>query len=698
MAFVSRESNGSGNDVNLGGIVAKKQIAGTSGNWTQGSLTFYTRSGGTRNDALFLDQNGFVTIQGNETNNAYNSVTGRRLMFGGGDGDAQSNYYIGTNLENYGGNYNKLDLRWHTGIRMGAQAGYGGIRFYDSEDLGTQVFAIGKDGSYAQANQSMRAPIYYDLDNTGYYIDPTSVSNIIDLIIANNIASPANYYNGLQLEVQATSGTAGIGLHRSGFSHCGIYHDTSDVLKFNFNNGTVTLNAGAGTLVGSGNDTTYIRLKDTVTSEDWNTFINESEASYRLVSNGSGSNRPGAYMYGVVLSMAYSGGGKFQLYAPHNGTDGNGLWVRTGWDTDYDAWNEIAIQSRSFANNVDLRAPIFYDNNDTGYYVNPNAASRFNGILEIDGGHYDTEIRLTALASKMGSGVQSAMSWWISEPNVTWNDGGFGYNVTNDGGSPSGFGRLNASLGQAYMRFLGGGNMVFYCTNTSGTRETVMQLFPANYAEFYGSVRSPIYYDYNNTGYYLDAASGSRLATINADYIYSGYDSGVTNSVSCSNWFRSNGSSGWFNASYGGGIFMEDGTYVKVYASKAFYVANNIDATGNITAYYSDERLKTRTGLITNAIDKVKTLDGFYYVENETAKELGYNNEEQQVGLSAQQVQAILPEAIHMAPVDIAVDEDNNKYSKTGENYLTVDYSRLVPLLIEAIKELTAKVEALEAK
>ncbi len=137
---------------------------------------------------------------------------------------------------------------------------------------------------------------------------------------------------------------------------------------------------------------------------------------------------------------------------------------------------------------------------------------------------------------------------------------------------------------------------------------------------------------------------------------------------------------------------------IKVYNGKAFYVGNNIDATGNITAYYSDERLKTRIGSITHAIEKVKSLDGFYYVENETAKELGYNNDEQQVGLSAQQVQAILPEAIHMAPVDIAVDEDGNKYSKTGENYLTVDYSRLVPLLIEAIKEQQTHINRLEQK
>jgi hypothetical protein len=53
-----------------------------------------------------------------------------------------------------------------------------------------------------------------------------------------------------------------------------------------------------------------------------------------------------------------------------------------------------------------------------------------------------------------------------------------------------------------------------------------------------------------------------------------------------------------------------------------------------------------------------------------------------EVGVSAQQVQKILPEVVFPAPRD--------------EHYLTVKYERLVPLLIEAIKELNEKVKQLE--
>jgi len=111
--------------------------------------------------------------------------------------------------------------------------------------------------------------------------------------------------------------------------------------------------------------------------------------------------------------------------------------------------------------------------------------------------------------------------------------------------------------------------------------------------------------------------------------------------------------------------------------------AGEIRATNNITAYYSDDRLKTRLGAIEDALAKVKTLDTFYYEANETAQALGYEAI-REVGISAQQVQAVMPETVAPAPID--------------DKYLTVRYERLVPLLLAAIKELEAKVAALEAK
>ena len=101
-------------------------------------------------------------------------------------------------------------------------------------------------------------------------------------------------------------------------------------------------------------------------------------------------------------------------------------------------------------------------------------------------------------------------------------------------------------------------------------------------------------------------------------------------------------------------------------------VAGEIRAANNITAYYSDDRLKTRLGAIDNALTKVLSLNGFYYHANETAQALGYAVQNE-VGVSAQEVQAVLPEIVVPAPID--------------DRYLTVRYEKLIPLLIEAIKE-----------
>jgi hypothetical protein len=194
----------------------------------------------------------------------------------------------------------------------------------------------------------------------------------------------------------------------------------------------------------------------------------------------------------------------------------------------------------------------------------------------------------------------------------------------------------------------------------------------------------------NYSSYALPLAGGTMTGQLN------GTVGSFSGAVYASNWFRSYGQTGWYNETYGGGVWMDDATWVRVYNSKAFYVANQIAATGDITAYYSDERLKTKTGSLDNAVAKIQSLNGFTYVENDLARELGYKNNKQQVGVSAQEVQAVLPEAVSLAPVDYETLEDGTIVSKTGENYLTVDYSRLVPLLIEAVKEQQVQIDELK--
>lgn len=116
----------------------------------------------------------------------------------------------------------------------------------------------------------------------------------------------------------------------------------------------------------------------------------------------------------------------------------------------------------------------------------------------------------------------------------------------------------------------------------------------------------------------------------------------------------------------------------------------SFSATGNLTAYSSDERLKNILGVIDSPLEKLSKLNGYYFEWNETANKFGegYEKGEKQVGVKAQEVQKILPEIVKLSAV--------NEAFNTDEKYLTVQYEKLVPLLIEAIKELKKEVDELK--
>jgi hypothetical protein len=121
-----------------------------------------------------------------------------------------------------------------------------------------------------------------------------------------------------------------------------------------------------------------------------------------------------------------------------------------------------------------------------------------------------------------------------------------------------------------------------------------------------------------------------------------------------------------------------------------------IRATNNITAYFSDKRLKKDIRVIEDALEKINKISGVTFQSNEEAEKYGYTDKRVQVGVIAQEIEAVLPQVVVPAPFDIDVDEDGNEYSKSGENYKTVQYEKIVPLLIEAIKELKAEIDALK--
>jgi len=138
------------------------------------------------------------------------------------------------------------------------------------------------------------------------------------------------------------------------------------------------------------------------------------------------------------------------------------------------------------------------------------------------------------------------------------------------------------------------------------------------------------------------------------------------------------------NLSFGSAnqVVFKNGSNNGATSSNLTFDGTNLGCAGDITAFASDERLKTNIEPLENALDKVLALNGFTYTFNEIGESLGFDSTITYVGVSAQQVQAVLPEAVKPAPAN--------------ENYLTVQYEKIVPLLIESIKELKAEIDELK--
>jgi hypothetical protein len=237
--------------------------------------------------------------------------------------------------------------------------------------------------------------------------------------------------------------------------------------------------------------------------------------------------------------------------------------------------------------------------------------------------------------------------------------------------------------------------------------------------------RAPIFYDSDNTGYYLDPAGTTQLYYVLAN-----------------NWFRSQGDSGFYTQDYGGhfrrtvgashgtweifgynkggyaglniqdssgyynnymheggngGLYQENGSGWIFYwlrgnsclgigtsttsSSYKMYVNGAIYSTGNIVAY-SDIRKKTNIVTVDNALNTVAKLRGVYYNRIETNDEKVDPNK-RQIGVIAQEVNEVLPEVV--------------TYAKDVDEY-GVQYGNMAGLFIEAIKELKAEIEELKQR
>ena len=199
---------------------------------------------------------------------------------------------------------------------------------------------------------------------------------------------------------------------------------------------------------------------------------------------------------------------------------------------------------------------------------------------------------------------------------------------------------------------------VFYDSNDTGyyvDPNSTSNFSTVQTTRTYGftDIRSPIFYDYDNTGYYVDPASTSNL---NAIIVASDIQ---------------------YSSNSGYGILSANGNrQIAIFnAGVTFGYAATFSSTATATDFIlsSDTRLKTNITPIMSAVTKLNTITGYTF---EFIKDSG----KRRSGVLAQEIQDILPEAVYT----------------DADGYLSVSYDAIIPLLIQAIKEQQTKIEELE--
>ena len=376
-----------------------------------------------------------------------------------------------------------------------------------------------------------------------------------------------------------------------------------------------------------------------------------------------------------------------------------------------------------FANQI--RSPVFYDSDNTGYYCDPNSVSfgfenrtrwrQLIGFQSYDGCLYDgDENHRPGICIKgsypkidiMSSGINNTnhgpalrlaafdtanatsgnfKQWIIGTMGTDAVSLGFGYSAGTD-----------ANPHIAYSRNFG--NVMWF--------QNDLNVYVNN------DIRSPIFYDRNNTGYYVNPDGGSVFVSHTVRNLYfTGVGGNSGAAADGYSLYQEPGAwnhpypdlvIGWHTGIKIGGYFGYNGTrFYNNNPANGSLIASIGDGDSalrsydNVIAYASDRRLKENIVNISNAIEKIMTLNGVTFDWKDMVKDLGFEpSNKHEAGVLAQEVEAVLPEAVEIAPFDY--DWKQPGKSKSGEKYLTVKYEKLVPLLIEGLKEQQARIDKLE--
>ena len=339
------------------------------------------------------------------------------------------------------------------------------------------------------------------------------------------------------------------------------------------------------------------------------------------------------------------------------------------------------------------RSPIYYDLDNTNYYCNSGGDSRFNNIVadRITFPSYGNSV-IGVYASTVYQGVFAMGPSFVlpDDGSTTGSLYGLAWSHPNAGG-------VAGNLNTHGLLAMENGTWLASLSGSVRARD---------------DMRAPYFYDRDNTGYYGDFAATSNFnaLTLNSMRLNGGSQFlGNMNTASGSSpalQVYSESSNGAMMSFHRGGVYavnmgLDSDNVIRIGGWSAganrwqLDMSGNMYSAGNITAYSSDRRLKKNIVTITNAVSKVRLLRGVYYDWEDFVDELGFHPiDKSDIGVIAQEFMEVIPQGVKPAPFDTGL----NGESQSGNNYLTVQMEKSIPLLIEAIKEQQLMIEALSQR
>jgi hypothetical protein len=424
-----------------------------------------------------------------------------------------------------------------------------------------------------------RAPIFYDSDDTAYYLNQASGSNLKYLQVSGAWGSSpfgsghetftirSTYASFCQRQ---TNGNLGYWLHH--IPTDGSYmlyggRGATDASNWDWSMRAYPNQDGSyvefrtsarAPIFYDLNDTTYYVDPAASTSINVNGYI---------ISSGTGGNK-GAILgnlqvgYAGTYNTVQTPTNADTIWLQYSHSGNVGLAYGGGYTTAYNS----------------IRSPIFYDSNDTTYYIDPASFSLTSsiGIGGLTSSNnvqmYDSYVDASSSylqsppliirkdSSATGAIDQAPVGLFIynlNGTNNTWTKLSLGSREAAGAGNTVSIGGLAAQKTAGTANSWATGNLHFW-TKAGGTQITNMVAYSAGYVQSDYSFRAPIFYDSNNTAFYVDGAGTSRLAEINIDQ---GYTYG---------WWRNwSSGNGIYNQSTGQHFYSDDVSYWNVASSSS---------------------------------------------------------------------------------------------------------------------------------